>query len=398
MFQLPSPPTQDQAKSLRLVEKLRADMADGPISFADYMARILYDPELGYYGSGQVRFGPEGDFTTAPERSPFFADGLLYEYRMARRAGLSAAIMEIGAGSGQLMIDLLTRLADGDDLPERYLIVEISPALRRRQQERAQALPERIRQRLSWVDSVADADWCGGIVIANEVLDAMPVERFRWLPGHPESAIPQGVRFAGERLVWSDLSSSSRLIAALEPVAEVCRQWLADGETSSEPVFAEINMALADWLSGLRRGLAPKGHNGRVAAGCSWVYLFDYGGHAWDIYRPDRTDGTVRCHYRHLAHDDPFVYPGLQDVTTWVDFDRVMRLARDAGFVVDGQRSQGEWLMGTDVPDLFAKQLAEVTDRAEAARLSQGIKELVMPTEMGERFRVVRLHCGACGD
>jgi len=396
MFQLPAPPKEDQAKSLRLIEKLRQDTANGPISFADYMARILYDPELGYYGSGQVRFGPEGDFTTAPERSPFFADGLIYEYRTALKAGLPPVIMEFGAGSGQLVVDLLTRLAERNELPDRYYIVEISPALRLRQQQRLMELPETLRQRVRWVDTPMDTAWDGGIVIANEVLDAMPVERFRWVPGQPETAIPQGVRFDGERLVWCDLPRSDELTNALRPVAAACQRWLAD-DRPPEPVLAEINLTLPGWLLEMRQALAPKSVDG-AETGCSWIYLFDYGGHSWDIYRPDRTDGTVRCHYRHLAHDDPFVYPGLQDVTTWVDFDQVTRRATEAGLVMDGQRSQGEWLLGTDVPDRFARKLAEMTDRAEAARLSQGIKELVMPTEMGERFRVLRLHCGACGD
>lgn len=387
MFQLPQPSRDDQAKSLRLIEKLHAEMAGGPISFADYMAHILYDPELGYYGSGQVRFGPEGDFTTAPERSPFFADGLVYEYRAAQQAGLPAAIMEFGAGSGQLMVDLLSRLEQESLLPEQYLIVEISPALRERQQARLQSLSESARSRVHWIDGPDDPVWRGGVVIANEVLDAMPVERFRWIPGRSESAIPQGVCFDGERLAWCDLPPSQALVAALEPVAQACERWLTD-DVPVEPVMAELNLGLPDWLDELNRGLCSDA--------CTWVYLFDYGGHAWDLYRPDRTDGTLRCHYRHLAHDDAFVYPGLQDVTTWVDFDRVARLAQLAGFGVDGERSQGEWLMGTDVPDRFAARLAEIDDRAEAARLSQGLKELVMPTEMGERFRVLRLHCGRC--
>lgn len=387
MFQLPQPSLDDQAKSLRLIEKLQADMADGPISFAAYMARILYDPELGYYGSGQVRFGPEGDFTTAPERSPFFADGLVYEYRAAQRAGLPPAIMEFGAGSGQLMVDLLRRLEQESLLPDQYLIVEISPALRERQQARLEALPASIRSRVHWIDGPDDPAWQGGVVIANEVLDAMPVERFRWIPGRPDTAIPQGVGFDGDRLAWCDLPPSEELMVALEPVAEACERWLTE-DAPGEPVLAELNLGLSEWLRDLNRGLC--------SGACTWVYLFDYGGHAWDLYRPDRTDGTLRCHYRHLAHDDAFVYPGLQDVTTWVDFDRVARLAQESGFGVDGERSQGEWLMGTDVPDRFARRLAELDDRAEAARLSQGLKELVMPTEMGERFRVLRLHCGCC--
>jgi SAM-dependent MidA family methyltransferase len=112
------------------------------------------------------------------------------------------------------------------------------------------------------------------------------------------------------------------------------------------------------------------------------------------VYRSDREEGTLRCHYRHRAHDDPFVYPGLQDLTTWVDFERLSRLARTVGFAVDGTRTQATWLLGTDVPARFAAKMQAITDRAEAARLSQGFKELVLPTEMGERFQVLRLRLG----
>lgn len=389
MFALPEPPLADQAKSLRLVERLREATAPGPISFADYMARVLYAPDLGYYASGQVRFGPEGDFTTAPERSPFFAAGLAYEFRNACRSGLPAVLLEFGAGSGQLMVDLLEELARTGELPERYLIHEISPALRARQQQRIAALPDDLRRRVHWVDDLNELDWTGGIVVANEVLDAMPVERFRWVPGRPETAVRQGVRFEGERLAWADMPDYAPLNEYLEALCQQAR-WAVDAE--QRPVAAEANLNLPDWLTTLFATLSPAGQTPDRRG--TWLYLFDYGGNSWDIYRPDRVDGTLRCHYRHLAHDDPFVYPGLQDVTTWVDFQQLARQAERCGFAVDGERSQAEWLLGTDVPSRFSTRMAQLTDRAEATRIAQGFKELVMPTEMGERFRVLRLRTG----
>ncbi len=149
-------------------------------------------------------------------------------------------------------------------------------------------------------------------------------------------------------------------------------------------VAAEINLDLPRWLASLHKRFTRANMS-------TALYFFDYGGHTAEVYRPDRVDGTLRCHYRHRAHDDPFVYPGLQDITTWVDFERFARLALAAGFLVDGERSQAAWLLGTDVPDRFSQRMREATDRAASARIAQGFKELVMPTEMGERFRVLRL-------
>ena len=181
-------------------------------------------------------------------------------------------------------------------------------------------------------------------------------------------------------MAGSSISASPELRTAL---ADFAGLWPLD-DLAPEPVAAEINLALPGWLAAIR---ALFGRSDAVTV----LYLFDYGGHTAEVYRPDRTDGTLRCHYRHRAHDDPFVYPGLQDITTWVDFERLARQAREAGFVVDGERSQAAWLLGTDVPDMFSRRMHEATDRTVSARIAQGFKELVMPTEMGERFRVLRL-------
>ncbi|MFN2382525.1 MAG: SAM-dependent methyltransferase, partial [Guyparkeria sp.] len=219
-FELPAPGPADQAKSLDLIEKLVERMRDGPIPFADYMATVLYHPTLGYYGSGQVAFGAEGDFITAPERSRFFTAGLAYEWRQARAAGLNGEILEVGAGSGRLAIDLLGQLAVDDALPRRYTILEISPALAARQAANLrESLPPAVVERVRWIDDWAPLDWSGGIVIANEVLDAMPVERFRWWPGKPETAERLLVGFDGQRFGWEAQPADASLKAAAEAIA-----------------------------------------------------------------------------------------------------------------------------------------------------------------------------------
>ncbi|OZB72742.1 MAG: hypothetical protein B7X37_09640 [Halothiobacillus sp. 14-55-98] len=222
--------------------------------------------------------------------------------------------------------------------------------------------------------------WAGGMVIANEVVDAMPAYRFRWRPGQIDTIEELKVGWVGGRFGWVVDTASPGLRAAL---ADCAGLWPLD-DLAPEPVAAEINLDLPRWLASIRTLFdRPKA--------VSILYLFDYGGSTAEVYRPDRVDGTLRCHYRHRAHDDPFVYPGLQDITTWVDFERLACLAREAGFVVDGERSQAAWLLGTDVPDMFSRRMQAATDRSVSARIAQGFKELVMPTEMGERFRVLRL-------
>ena len=383
-FELPAPGQADQAKSLELIERLVEQMHAGPIPFADYMATVLYHPTLGYYGSGQVSFGAGGDFITAPERSRFFTAGLAYEWRQARESGLGQEILEVGAGSGRLAIDLLEQLAAAGDLPERYTILEISPALAGRQAENLrESLPPEVVERVRWIDAWSALDWSGGVVIANEVLDAMPVERFRWWPGKPETAERMLVGFDGQRFVWETRPADTALRAAVEAIsARIERPIVPPRET----VLAEYNPELEPWLAEMAGALG--------AGGESWIYLFDYGSHTADIYRADRDEGTLKCHYRHLAHEDPFVYPGLQDITAWVDFQAVARAAAAAGFAIDGERSQAQWLLGTDVPQAVERELQARESLADQAQLAQEFRELVMPTEMGERFRVMRLRLG----
>lgn len=381
-FSLPIPEAEDRLKSSALISWLSEQMRQAPLPFAEYMAAVLYHPQWGYYGSGQVQFGDGGDFVTAPERSPLFAAGLVYEWQQARASGCGTAVGELGAGSGQLALDFLTECAARGCVPSQYVIIEISPALQARQQARLRAeLPDTLWQRLRWVSALdaLDSAWPGGVLLANEVLDAMPVTRFRWMPGQADSARALGVGLHGERFGWVDLGSSPGLSAALEPY----EGWWSAEDLPRAPVMAEINLALGEWLAALYGSVAaPK---------ATRAYLLDYGASAQELYRPDRQDGTLRCHYRHRAHDDPFVYPGLQDITAWVDFTRTAELAARAGWRVDGERSQASWLLGTDVPDRFSQMMAAATDRRHAAALAQGFKELVMPTEMGERFRVLRL-------
>jgi SAM-dependent MidA family methyltransferase len=384
-FELPVPKTADREKSIALIHELVERMAEGPIPFSEYMGTVLYHPRYGYYGSGQVAFGPGGDFITAPERSSLFTEGIAWEWVQARAGEeIGEEILEIGAGSGRLAIDLLARLAEERRLPRRYTILEIAPALAERQRAALrEALPAAVFERLRWIDDWSALDWQGGMVIANEVLDAMPVERFVWTPGRPETAERLLVGFDGARFRWERAAPDPALRAAVAAIA--ARIGISIAPLRGE-VTAEYNPRLEAWFAAMHAALAGR---------ASRVYLFDYGSHTADIYRADREQGTLKCHYRHLAHEDPFVYPGLQDITAWVDFEAVAEAARRAGFEIDGERSQAQWLMGTDVPRRLERRLLAETDMAAQTRLAQEFRDLVMPTEMGERFRVMRLRLEA---
>ncbi|HHO70399.1 MAG TPA: SAM-dependent methyltransferase, partial [Halothiobacillus sp.] len=378
----PIPGPEEQEKSLTLAKRLIAqcEQAGGVISFSDYMATVLYDPEGGYYGSGQVRFGENGDFVTAPERSPFFAMAIGHEISGLFDQGLPRQIIEFGAGSGRLAVDLLKDLAERDRLPDVYCIIEVSPALRARQQALAkEALPEAISERLQWCDETElFSDTLEGVVVANEFLDAMPVHRIR---ADEQGVVREmGVAWNGQRLQWQPLPAMSEELAmALQELTRRAGHGLAPGQST------ELNLVMGQWLKRLKSAAGPAG----LA-----VMLFDYGATSVEMIRPDRIDGTLRCHYRQLAHDDPFVYPGLQDITAWVDFSAVRDAALAAGFCVDVYQSQASFVIASDAPRRLENRMRDITDRRELNRLAQGFKELVMPTEMGERFRAMLLSVG----
>ncbi|MFP4295964.1 MAG: class I SAM-dependent methyltransferase [Halothiobacillaceae bacterium] len=385
MFELPVPPEADQAGSLALAERLIARCADagGSMSFAEYMAAVLYDPDYGYYGAGRVAFGAGGDFVTAPERSGAFAQAVGHEVAEAFAQGLTPRIVEYGAGSGRLAADLLKDLDLRGVLPDEYLIVEISEPLRARQQAALAQLPARLSAPVRWVDEEqALAGSPAGLVLANELLDAMPVHRLVWsdTPGM-SGWLEQRVTWNGTRFSWKTVPAGGRLLDAAERMVRRAAVVPLPGQV------IELNLQMTDWLARLALGASEFG------AGLA-VMLFDYGATSAELMHPQRRDGMLRCHYRHRAHDDPFVYPGLQDITSWVDFSAVAESAWQAGFSVDVYTSQSAFIMATDAPVRLERQMQSCTDRAELARLAQGFKELVLPTEMGERFRAMMLSHG----
>lgn len=358
-----------QAHSRRVVEQVNEAirMAGGWLDFSRFMALVLYAPGLGYYAAGATKLGAAGDFVTAPEMTPLFARILANPLARALRAvpPHHATVLELGAGSGQLAHDLLLALQEREALPERYLILEVSPDLRLRQERAVACLPEVLRQRVHWCDH-----WPAtltGVMVANEVLDALPVQRLRWTQGQWWQ---WGVSLVAGGWQWGcrPLTDATLLVE------------LPAMEGFPDPYDTEV----APLVDGLMATLAASLKAGQA-------FLIDYGFPAREYYHPQRSGGTLMCHYRHHAHGDPFLFPGMQDITAHVDFTRVARSARRHGLKLEGWSSQAQWLVDEGITEeLNALHAQEVTDYAALS----AVQKLLSPAEMGELFKVMVLGHG----
>ncbi|WP_050476277.1 class I SAM-dependent methyltransferase [Herbaspirillum rhizosphaerae] len=358
-LQLPEPSTDALAAS-RSLQHLIADeirRSDGWISFARYMELVLYAPGLGYYSGGATKLGKEGDFTTAPEISPLFGATLAH---LATELfdQTDAAIMEFGAGTGKLAFDILSELRDAGRLPTHYFIVEISTQLRARQQETLRDFPQ-----VRWLDSLPPS--FSGVVIGNEVLDAMPVQ----LVVRGEQAwLERGVALdAAGAFAYVDRPCDGSLVAQIPDAEELAVGYL----TEVHPIAVGFMQSLGTMLQ-----------NGKGAA-----LLFDYGFPAHEYYLHERGQGTLMCHYRHHSHSDPFYLPGLQDVTAHVDFTAMAKAAIDGGLDVFGYTSQAAFLLGAGIGDLLLRTSPEQS-RAYLPQ-SNAVQKLISPAEMGELFKVL---------
>lgn len=362
---LPPPSAEAAAHSRSLVHHIGAeiDRAGGWISFARYMELALYTPGLGYYVGGAAKLGGAGDFVTAPELSPLFAATLARQIAPLL-ASTGGELIELGAGSGRLALDLLPALHALQQPPMRYAIVEVSPDLRARQAALIATLPHALADRVTWLDALPER--IDGVVLANEVLDALPVHLVVW---DEEALYERGVRRAGEGFAFED-----RVLAD-----DALRRRAAGIEVAS-PYVSEISLHASALVAGLAQ---------RLARG---VLLFvDYGFGRTEYYHPQRSRGTLMCHYRHRAHDDVFFLPGLQDLTAHVDFTAVAEVAVAQGLQLLGYTTQAGFLIHLGITDLLAR-----TPPGDAAYLKQAaaVHKLLSPAEMGELFKVIALGRG----
>ncbi|MEW5903906.1 MAG: SAM-dependent methyltransferase [Pseudomonadota bacterium] len=363
---LPPPSTDALAHSARLCELIRNDIHSqgGWIPFSRFMELALYAPGLGYYTAGARKFGEAGDFVTAPELSALFGRTLARHLQEVMQAS-TPHILELGAGSGKLALDILSELERRDALPERYSILEVSADLRQRQQALLRERLPHLFERIRWLDSLPDT--LSGAVFGNEVLDALPVHLIYWKDGH---ILERGVGNEDNRFVWRDRVPQDDTLHAA-----------AQGIAVPDDYLSEISLA----ARGLMATLAARLTHG--------VLLFiDYGFGAPEYYHPQRHRGTLMCHYRHHSHDDPFYLPGLQDLTAHVDFTAAAEAAIAHGAHLLGYTTQAHFLLNHGILDLLGESSPE--HMREYLPLSKQVQRLTSPAEMGELFKVMVLGKG----
>jgi len=356
--------------SERLAARVRERIAEagGAVDFSEFMQRALYEPGLGYYAAGHRKFGPAGDFVTAPEMGSLFGRCLARQCAEVL-AGLGGGeLLEFGAGTGLLAAQLLESLRDADRLPERYCILELSAELRERQEQAIGEYCPELLPRCRWLDRLPER--FQGVVLANEVLDAMPVERFR--------VTEQGLRVI--QVTWTgDGFGETTRPAAPGELADIAAMDLPLGYESEAGVLAGQWVAgIGEWLE---RGVA---------------LIVDYGFPARELYLPERSGGTLMCHYRHRAHTDPYRHVGMQDITAHVDFSALARRAHDAGLDVLGFTNQAGFLLSLGLLDLVAARMGEAGSERHW-KLSQEVQRLTQTYEMGELFKVLALGRGWTG-
>jgi SAM-dependent MidA family methyltransferase len=361
---LPEPGAAARDHSARVVAMARAEIArsGGWISFARYMQLVLYAPELGYYIAGARKFGADGDFVTAPETTPLFAQAVAAQVAPILAATTAREIVEFGAGSGALAADLLNALAKQGALPSRYAILDVSPDLRERQcAEIANRAADHVT-RVEWLDALPVK--IDGAVVMNEVLDAIPPHLIARRHGE---WFERGVTYA-KALRWEDRPLVDESLRAL-----ATERFPATGDYVSE-----INPAAEALVEDIGR---------RMVAGA--MLVIDYGFPQAEFYHAQRAEGTLMGHYRHRAHANPFVWPGLSDLTAHVDFTAIALAGERAGLQVAGYAPQAAFLLGCGILD----RLRDIGDPASVAYLREAaaVQKLTSPAEMGELFKVLAL-------
>ena len=367
MTSLPKPSAEALAHSQQLSSLIRAEIeaAGGWLDFARYMHLVLYAPGLGYYSGGAKKFGQDGDFVTAPEISALFAQCLARQ--VAQVLYLTGGdILELGAGTGRLSAALMLELQRLEQLPAHYQILEVSANLRQIQHETLQqALPPELMRRVYWLDELPDKFI--GFMLGNEVLDALPVHVIKT---GEQGLLERGVVWDGDAFAWSErpltsgplFEQASKLDLPLNYTTELC------------PAASGLIASLADML-----------HQGLLL-------FIDYGFPRHEYYHPQRSQGTLMCHYRHHAHGDPFLYPGLQDITAHIDFTSIAETAVVNGLQLMGYTTQAQFLINCGITDLLAQ--TSPGDSANYLPLAAQAQKLLSPAEMGELFKVIALGKG----
>jgi len=360
---LPEPSTEARQHSQQLTTLIQQEIAGagGWIPFSRFMELALYAPGLGYYSAGASKFGLAGDFITAPEISGLFAKTLARQVAQVLRL-VGGDVMEVGAGSGRLALQLLSGLDALGALPPHYYILEVSADLRERQRQLIKDGAPHLLERVVWLNALPDS--FTGIVLGNEVLDAMPVHIVAW---REDGLYERGVLGTGNEFQWSDRTLTNN--ALLE---------IARGIHVPAGYVSEVNVAAQGFIASLAHMLQQGA-----------ILMIDYGFGESEYYHPQRAQGTLMCHYRHHAHADPFHLPGLEDITAHVNFSAIAHAGIQNGLQLLGYTTQASFLLNCGITDILSET---PPDNASAyLPLANQAQKLLSPAEMGELFKVMAL-------
>jgi SAM-dependent MidA family methyltransferase len=405
--QLAQPDDNAKRHSQQLMEHIidQINLSGGQISFEKYMQLALYAPGLGYYSAGMHKFGQQGDFVTAPEISPLFgqvlaiqAEQVLKQIRKIQESdnNNNTDILEVGAGSGKMAGDILIELQKRNCLPEHYYILELSADLKQRQQHYLKQVIPHFFDRITWLVSLPDGDF-NGLVIANELLDAFPIHLVKFEEKQLFErfvVIERDEVTKTEKLVFKDFlikesikgnitesAKNKELLAIKEKIETnvLARQELYDlSQATNSTYITEVNLLAKQWIKSIAKSI-----------NCGAVLLIDYGYPESEYLHPQRNMGTLMCHYRHLAHDEPFFYPGLQDITAHVNFTDIKNAAEESGMDLKGYTTQTHFLLAGGLVELT--EHVDINKIKEHAKMVVEIKRLTLPEEMGELFKVIYL-------
>lgn len=357
---------QQHSEELLTLIKLKITEAGGKITFADYMQLCLYAPSLGYYSAGSHKIGFGGDFTTAPEISSLFSRSLANQIIDVLNQLDQGNILEFGAGTGKMAVDILLELKIKRSLPKYYYIIEASADLRQRQSKVIHNVIPELESLVIWLESIPENFI--GVILANEVCDAMPVHRLHFNNG---ACYERYIVNIEDQLQWLDDALSQTDL--VEKVIEI------DAFIGDLDYFTEVNLAAQAWLASLADNLQQGS-----------VFIIDYGYPQAVYYHPQRNKGTLMCYYQQQGHDNPLVLVGLQDITAHVEFTSLAQVALDNGLEVAGFQSQADFLLAGGITELALSDHYK-NDAFFLLQQATEIKRLTLPTEMGETFKVLTL-------
>ena len=340
---------------------------DGWISFEEFIDFVMYKPGLGYYSAGAEKIGHSGDFTTAPEISKLFGMALAHQMTPILDHYQSPSIIEIGAGTGKLAFDIMTQLNDYQVNFDRYYILELSADLKQRQQSMLSHLPTKTLNKIVWLDSIP-MDSIDGVIIANEVIDALPFTRFKSQNGQ---VYELGISVEDNQLIEQPRLADEILSNTVDSIAKEIGMTFQDGYTS------EIRINFGSWFRTIESMLSSGS-----------IFFVDYGYARQEYYDEERTNGSMICHYRNVAHEDPLSNLGIQDISASVDFSQLADVALQRNIEVGFFTSQADFLINAEILGV----IESVIDEGLKMRLTQEVKQLLLPNQMGEVFKCMLLN------